>query len=372
MPVVDQRLDDLARAGRREAPVGGERDHEELAARGRERAREVAAGLARRVEVVERLGDAQVGVRVVVLGELVPLVAQVGLDLELGREAEQQAVAQLSAELRVHLLVGQVGDVPDHPRDAQAAPRLRSGGREVPVVEVGIRQDRLPGHFVERDVLGRQVRCRGNDDRVADAARIADRPVERLHAAEAPSHHRGPALDAEAIGKARLGVDPVLDGDHREVRAPRLAGGRIGGRRSGRAEAAAEVVDPDDVEAIGVERLARTDHVVPPADVALVAFVEAGDVVRRVQRMADQDRIAAVGVERAVGFVGQVERVEGAPAGELQRLGEVGGVRDDRPDRAAAAARTVGSCGRLGKGRHRRCGVRRPPSRSACRAAPRP
>ena len=42
-PVVDQRLDDLARARRREAPVGGERDHQEAAARRRQRARQVAA-----------------------------------------------------------------------------------------------------------------------------------------------------------------------------------------------------------------------------------------------------------------------------------------------------------------------------------------
>ena len=82
-PVVDERLDDLARARRREAPVGREADELEAAARPREGRRQVAAVRPRRIEVVEGAGDEQVGVGVEVLAELVALVAQVGLDLEL-------------------------------------------------------------------------------------------------------------------------------------------------------------------------------------------------------------------------------------------------------------------------------------------------
>jgi len=348
--VMDERLHDLPGARRREAPVRRERDDQEATASRRQRLREVAAGRARRIEVVERLGDPQVGVRVVVLGELLALVAQVGLDLELGRERELQPVAQLAAELGVHLLVGQVGDVADHAGDAQAPPRLRAGAHEVPVVEVGIGQDRLPRDLVERDVLGRQV-GRGRDhDRVAEAVRIADRPGERLHAAEAAAHHRRPGADAEPVGEPRLRVDPVLDGDEREVRAPRRPGLRMDRRRPARAEAASEVVDADDEEAVGVERLARAHHVVPPADVALVAFVPAGDVMRGVERVADEHRVARVGVQRAVGLVGELEPRQRAAAGERERLVETLTALDDRPDGAAARRRRVGSGGGFGKG----------------------
>ena len=229
-------------------------------------------------------------------------------------------------------------------------------------VEVRVGEDRLPRDLVERDVLRREVRCGGDHQRVADPVRIADRPGERLHAAEAAAHDRGPAVDAEAVGEPRLRIDPVLDGDDREVGAPRLAGRRIVRRRAARAEAAAEVVHADDEEALGVERLARAHHVVPPADVVLVALVVAGDVMRRVQRMADEHRVAAVGIQRAVGLVRELERIERAPAGERQRLVETGVLRLHGADRRAGAARGLDSPGRGGKRWHRLWTTKNPTS----------
>jgi hypothetical protein len=86
----------------------------------------------RGIEVVEGLGDAKVRVRIVVLGEFLSLVAQVRLDLELGRERIVDAVAQGAAEFVLHLQVGQVRDVPDHARDAQPPARQRSLRPEMP------------------------------------------------------------------------------------------------------------------------------------------------------------------------------------------------------------------------------------------------
>jgi hypothetical protein len=80
--------------------------------------------LSRRIEIVERLGHQQVGVGIEVAGELVALVAQVGLDLELDVEAELDSTPRaFAAELLGHAVVREVGDVAEHARQSQAAPR---------------------------------------------------------------------------------------------------------------------------------------------------------------------------------------------------------------------------------------------------------
>jgi len=90
--VVQERLDDFPRARRREAPVGSERYDEKPGARGGKGPGEIVFVRRRGVEVVERPGDEQIGVRVEVLRELVALVAQVGLDLEIDVEMELDRV----------------------------------------------------------------------------------------------------------------------------------------------------------------------------------------------------------------------------------------------------------------------------------------
>jgi hypothetical protein len=105
-PVMDQRLHDLARARRGEAPVGRECSDQEFARRLRQRPRQITAVCAGRIEIIERLRDPQVRVGVVIIGELFALMAQVRLDLKFRRERKADTFAQLAAELRLHLLIG--------------------------------------------------------------------------------------------------------------------------------------------------------------------------------------------------------------------------------------------------------------------------
>jgi hypothetical protein len=91
--------------------------------------------------------------------------------------------------------------------------------------------------------------------------------------------------------------------------------------RAGAAHAAAEHVRRDDEETVGVDRLARTDHVLPPAGLA-GHRLDLGDVLIPGQRMADQHGVAALGIQRAVGPVGDVELRQLGPAFELEAVHE--------------------------------------------------
>ena len=51
-------------------------------------------------------------------------------------------------------------------------------------------------------------------DALAQRARVAQRPRQRLHAAQAAAQHRGELGDAEALEQARLRVDPVFHRHH--------------------------------------------------------------------------------------------------------------------------------------------------------------
>ena len=75
----------------------------------------------------------------------------------------------------------------------------------------------------------------------------------------------------------------------------------------------------DDEVAVGVDRLARADHVRPPARLA-GHRVAARDVLVAGQRVADEDGVGLVGVQRAVGLVGDLEVVEPVPGIEQERL----------------------------------------------------
>ena len=317
--------------------------------------------MARRVEVVERAGDQQIGVGVEGLAELVALVAQVAFDLEFHvlrrvpvgrcRRGERRQAARkregllggqrttrsgergglkLTPELLVHHVVAEVGDVADHARDAQAPLGHHALGVEVAAVKIRVGDDGAACDLVEGDVLGRQVRRAGYHQGMFDALGVLQRPAQRLHAAQAATHHGGQRLNAQVVDHTHLRVHPVFHRDNRKIGAIDAPGVRVQVHGPGRAKAGTEVVDADDEEAVGVQRLARADHVVPPAFALGLTFIDAGHMVRGVQCMADQHRVGLVGVELAVGLVGQGVAANRCAALQRQRLVEGEELRRDK------------------------------------------
>ena len=298
-----------------------------------------------RIEIIECPRDQQVRVGVEVGAELVGLIAQVAFDLEfdilrgvsIGRitrwssrsgdrvlslDAGLRRAELLAPELGVHHVVALVGDVSDHAGQAQPASRHHIVFIEMTRMKIRVGHDGAPGDFVERDVFGIEVGRAGDHDRMAHAFRILKRPAQRLHAAEAAAHHRGQGIDAEGIEQQGLRVDPVFDGDHGEISAIGAPGVRMGVHGPGRTEAGPQVVDANHEETIGVDRLAGADHVAPPSFGPVLAGVDPGDVVRCVERVADQYRIALVGRERPVRLEGECVVANRSAAAQCQRSGE--------------------------------------------------
>ena len=283
---------------------------------------EVVAEGGGRAEVVQHFGHPQVGVGIEAFGKFVALIAQVGFDFEFHAVAVAYAVVQAAAEFPAQAFFGQVGDVPHHAGDAQPAARDGVEAAVVAFVEVGVGDDGLAGNVVEGDVLRRQAGGGGNHQRVPHAVGVVYRPLQCLHAAQAAADDGRPLADAEAVGQQSLAVDPVFYGNDGEVRAVFLSVFGVGAQRAGAAGTAAQVVEPDNEEAVGVHGFAGADHAVPPAGVFVVGVVAAGNVVVAGEGVADQYGVGFVGVECAVGFHHQIEARQGLAVLQDKRLFE--------------------------------------------------
>ena len=145
---------------------------------------------------------------------------------------------------------------------------------------------------------------------------VADGPLQGLHAAQTTADHGCPLTNTQTVSQQRLAMHPVFYRHHREVGTVRLAGRRIEAGWPGGAITAAQIVQANDKELVGINRLAGANTAVPPAGLALINAVITSGMVMPGQRMANQQRVAGAGVELAVGFIHQLVAGQTAPTGE--------------------------------------------------------
>ncbi len=137
---------------------------------------------------------------------------------------------------------------------------------------------------------------------------VAARPFERLHPAHRTAGHCQQLVDAQVIEQVCLRSRHIPDSKHRKIQAVGFACFGVDRARAGRTLAASDHVGTDDEELIGVEGFARADAVVPPTGGLVGKGVVTSQVRVSRQGMLDQDGVAALGVERAVGFIRQRDR----------------------------------------------------------------
>jgi len=145
-------------------------------------------------------------------------------------------------------------------------------------------------------------------------------PLQHLHPAHRAAGGAQQPFDAQMVEQVGLRSHHVADGDDGEAKAIGRAAGRVDAGRAAAAVATAQYVATDDVVAVGVERLAGADAVVPPAGVGVVGGVAAGGVGAAAEGVEDEDGVAAVSVQTAVGLVGQRHRPQRRAALQLERF----------------------------------------------------
>ena len=209
------------------------------------------------VVTIECLREADVRVGVEASEQLGSLVQQVALHLEGGRLLCGVCGCGRGGDGAVELgLVHGLRAVGDHgelSREGQSCGgRLFGRIAAVAVQRVGV--DRLPLRVVDRDLPRAVLGVARQRHQRLHALRVEQRPLQRLHAAQAAAHHSAHSLHAQPFEQQPVvRVHAVAHCRDGEVRSPLPSRLRVDLRGAGRAVAAAEQVGADDEVAAGVE-----------------------------------------------------------------------------------------------------------------------
>ena len=211
-----------------------------------------------------------------------------------------------------------------HPRHREARIGRRRRILVVAVIiapaPVGIGHDRLAPDLVKGDVLRAVLGRRGNDQRCGHPVGEMRRPAERLHPAHRPADDRVQPRDAEMV--EQQGLAPRHVADRHDRKAHRIGFAILCHRlRPRRPHAPANRIDRNHAEPVGIDWPARPDHPRPPAGFA-GNRMHRGDMLVAGQRVADENCVRCVGVERAIAFIGEFDRRQHAPAVERERPGQ--------------------------------------------------
>ena len=202
-------------------------------------------------------------------------------------------------------------------------------GRLVVVVTtmpIGIQRDGVTAHDVKSQRLGVQCRTRGDHDGGIDLTRMGGQPFDHLNAAEAAAHEARQMRDAQLTQERAVELNGVANGETGKCRTIGLARGRIDGRRTRRALAAAQHIGADHTIAIRVNGTAGAHNAIPPARGLRLARTPPRDMGIAREGMTNEDDIVVFGLFKSARLPRHLNMREGAavlqteaPIGKIQR-----------------------------------------------------
>ncbi len=209
--------------------------------------------------------------------------------------------------------------MPRHAGDREAVARPAARRVVVAAVELRVAHDRLARDLGERDVLRREPRARAREHRGAELAGRVERPLQRLHAAERAADRAAQPLDAEVPAERPVHRHEILHRDRREAQPVRAC------RSRGRASSGPVVPlqPPSRFDEITKQRsvsIGLPGPIIVSHQPGRVPGPDACRVRVAGQRVADVDGVRALGVERAVRLVGDLDRRERRARCEHQRV----------------------------------------------------
>ena len=157
--------------------------------------------------------------------------------------------------------------------------------------------------------------------------------AETLHAGQAGTNHGVQAADFKVVQEMNLRVDDISHADVGECCRVGYPCGGIDRGRSRRTITSAEIVGADDEKLVGIQCFSRSDEAVPPAGFAFlrpqVAYtgyrrIDACGMLTSAEGVEEKDGVALIGVQLAIGFIGERDRGKGLATSQAERIRFVG------------------------------------------------
>ena len=120
------------------------------------------------------------------------------------------ALSEFPAKAIAHAVSRHIGEVTDHSRQCHAPGRQRALCEVVAFMPVRVGEDGVTRNLVKGNILCCETRRCCQRDTVFDPVGKVDRPLQGLHATQAPANDGSPPRNTEIFCQPLLAADPIF------------------------------------------------------------------------------------------------------------------------------------------------------------------